>query len=297
MSALGEAALRYADRGWRVFPIVPRGKVPLIPGDETKAIERGWGARGHGCKDGTTDAATIRRWWGKEPQANIGLTTGSGSGVWAIDLDSADSAASFRREHRIGTPLIQQTARGWHLLYRWTDECEGLSISAGQLGEGVDMRGEGGYIVIAPSTRPEGSYRWHNDVDPGDPPTSLIAACRVRKARKAPSKPSLFERVDGRASRWGEATIEGLCRKVRDAAAGQQETLLNWAAYRAGNIVAGGEAASGYAFDQLYAVARMMGSHDPGRPWHDEEIRWKIERGITDGKAEPKRAGALHDRG
>ncbi|MEW6489350.1 MAG: bifunctional DNA primase/polymerase, partial [Thermodesulfobacteriota bacterium] len=66
-----ESALGYAARGWPVFPCRPGGKVP---------------ATSDGFKSATTDAATIRAWWGAEPDANIGLWTG-GAGLLVVDLD------------------------------------------------------------------------------------------------------------------------------------------------------------------------------------------------------------------
>lgn len=70
-SALAEAAISLAARGWPVFP-VGRNKAPLTP---------------RGFKDATTDPATISAIWNRLPQANIGVATGSSSGLTVIDVD------------------------------------------------------------------------------------------------------------------------------------------------------------------------------------------------------------------
>ena len=55
-----DAAIEYAKKGFAVFPLKYRDKVPLTR---------------NGCKDATTDAAQIKAWWQKYPNANIGLAS------------------------------------------------------------------------------------------------------------------------------------------------------------------------------------------------------------------------------
>ncbi|MFR3484832.1 MAG: bifunctional DNA primase/polymerase, partial [Clostridia bacterium] len=59
-----QAAVEYINMGLAVFPVVYKGKTPL-----TK----------NGCKDATTDAAVVKGWWQKWPNANIGIATGAKS--------------------------------------------------------------------------------------------------------------------------------------------------------------------------------------------------------------------------
>src|SRR5205814_3311686 len=60
--ALLPSALWYAESGLKVFPLQPGSKVPM-PGSR-------------GCKDATTDAARIRAWWRRTPDANVAIATG-----------------------------------------------------------------------------------------------------------------------------------------------------------------------------------------------------------------------------
>ena len=88
---LGVLALRYAAHGWHVFPVAPRGKLPLIPKE----------GGGNGYLDATTDAAQITEWWRCAPNANIGLWPGQ-SGLGVIDVDGPEGEAAARRHEAAG---------------------------------------------------------------------------------------------------------------------------------------------------------------------------------------------------
>ena len=129
------AALEYAKRGFHVFPLKPQSKVPL-----TK----------NGFKDATTDAATIRDWWTQTPNANIGIATGRVSGLWVVDVDGA-YPNTF-------PPLPEstvKTSKGFHYYFAYPPEVE-IRSRAKIEGACVDVRGEGGYIVVPPSIHPDG---------------------------------------------------------------------------------------------------------------------------------------------
>ncbi|MBC6435928.1 bifunctional DNA primase/polymerase, partial [Nostoc sp. HG1] len=95
MTLLREAALRYANDGWAVFPLVPRKKMPLIPKDEADAKAKGWPGAGRGCRDATSNLIQVDRWWSKCPNANIGIATGPASGVFVVDLDNEVARATY----------------------------------------------------------------------------------------------------------------------------------------------------------------------------------------------------------
>ena len=80
MSDFLSAALQYAGLGWRVHPLKPRSKVPLL---------------NHWPSQGTTDPATIRGWWRRWPTANVGLVCGGTSNFWVLDIDGAVGAESL----------------------------------------------------------------------------------------------------------------------------------------------------------------------------------------------------------
>ena len=147
---LSTAALELARRGFRVFPIQPRGKKPLI---------KQW------QKTATTDTEMIGRWWQRWPTANIGLACGRESGVWILDRDGDAGNASYERYKckPLETTLQVRTGNGIHHYIAWPDDGTVMRNSAGKLGEGLDVRGEGGYVVAPPSIHPSGRpYEWLN---------------------------------------------------------------------------------------------------------------------------------------
>jgi hypothetical protein len=168
-SGMLDAALQYAGRGWQVFPCNPKNKQPL-----TK----------HGFKDATTDPATIQRWWRQNPNAIIGVPTGAASGIFAVDLDRKqplpgmemkDGVASWNawiaEFGNVETLSAETPGGGQHRIFKWQ---EGFSnIPLDKLAPGIEIKGEGGYIIVAPSRIPRyGSenYRWLNGAPVADKP-------------------------------------------------------------------------------------------------------------------------------
>ena len=153
-----DAAIEYAKKGFAVFPLKYRDKVPLTR---------------NGCKDATTDAAQIKAWWQKYPNANIGLATGSVSqNVFVIDLDIDEdrgidgyhSLEDWQREHGdFPETWTAITGRGgYHLYYRGNGK---IKNRAGII-DGVDIRGNGGYVVAPPSVHKNGNrYEWEYSPD------------------------------------------------------------------------------------------------------------------------------------
>lgn len=153
--SLHDAAVAYARRGWAVFALKPRSKEP---------------ATTHGVKDATTDAEAVDEWWTEHPRCNIGIAMGSASGgLVAIDVDVDEAAGkdgmatlrSWERDHgELPETASTITGRGGsHILYRMDGARNSVNQDAG-----VDVRGEGGYIVAPPSVHPNGGrYEWEYD--------------------------------------------------------------------------------------------------------------------------------------
>lgn len=175
MNPLLDAALAYAARGWPVFPVhTPtehgcscRNSACQAPGKHPRTQ--------YGFKDATVDSTVITQWWSTWPDANIGLVTGSRSGLVALDIDTRhggdDTLAEL--EHRsepLPDTVRNLTGGGWHELFAYPD----VPVkSKANLAPGVDIRGDGGYIVAPPSRHASGwSYVW----EVGHAPEDIVLA-------------------------------------------------------------------------------------------------------------------------
>lgn len=147
------AALFYAVKlGWPVLPVKSRGKEPLTT---------------HGVKDATLDPKIIREWWAKWPNANVGIRTGVK--FWVLDIDPAkggdESLMNLVGRHTAIAETLQQMTGGGgrHYLFEPPDQ---MTIGR-HLGvwPGIDVIGEPGYILGAPSIHPSGKpYMWDGSV-------------------------------------------------------------------------------------------------------------------------------------
>ena len=143
-----EFALYYARRGWPVFPCKPTNKSPYIKG---------------GLNAATTDQETIRSWWQRWPRAMIGVPMGSRSGVWAVDPDPPKKPeepdgravwAGLLQEHGKLPATHTESYAAWRAACPVQmgpgptgDEQPGRAWR----GQNIDVRGEGGYVIVAPS--------------------------------------------------------------------------------------------------------------------------------------------------
>lgn len=177
-SSCMQAALAYAqDEGVPVFPL--HGKVPF--------------AGSKGFYDATTDLTTITDWWQRWPWANIGIPTGRRSGWVVLDIDARhDGFASLARltaaQACSGIPVcsmpLTRTARtgggGLHLVFAFPTDLTVPLKNAVMLGgyPGVDLRADGGYVVVAPSRHASGgryTWLWREPLAPIPP--VLLALC------------------------------------------------------------------------------------------------------------------------
>jgi hypothetical protein len=146
------AALALAALGKPVFPCwntpddKDRHKTPMTP---------------HGFYDATTNRSKIKRWWGKWPNALIGMRTGEASGVAVLDLDVKSGKDGYAAvpDWETRSPVIAKTGSGGAHLYFAAEGAPGCTHDAIALG--VDTRGNLGYAIVPPSP----GYTWINGHD------------------------------------------------------------------------------------------------------------------------------------
>jgi hypothetical protein len=185
-----EAALAYARLGWPVFPLhhpdLHRGcscmeaKACRSPGKHPRTRK--------GLKDASTDEAQIRRWWEIYPLAGVGLAMGRKSGLVAVDVDprsGGDASISELIEVYGELPETLEAATGGggsHIFFAHPGVVFKNSSSA--LGEGLDVKTDGGYVVAAPSLHASGKrYQWRNRLRPADVPSWLLKLLTAEKER------------------------------------------------------------------------------------------------------------------
>lgn len=167
-------ALAYAARGWRVFPVYEiraRG-TQCACGKKSCASPGKHPRTPNGCKDASADADAVRAWWRRWPDASIAIATGAGLAV--VDVDPAhggnDTMEDLRRAlGKLPDSVEVLTGGGGRHVYLAVDPSTPIRCSAGQLGVGVDIRGDGGYVVAPPSLHVSGRrYAWEASSDPAD---------------------------------------------------------------------------------------------------------------------------------
>ena len=149
MNANLTSALDYQRRGLSVLPVLPHEKRPYVE----------WGER----QERPASASVLRAWWAQYPKARVGIVTGAVSGLANVDLDGTAGGQSVR-ENRLPlplTPCVKTPRGGWHCYYRHPGAK--VKTVAGVF-TGLDIRGDGGFVVLPPSVHPNGHvYEWAID--------------------------------------------------------------------------------------------------------------------------------------
>jgi hypothetical protein len=158
-----------------------------------------------GFKDATTNEDTIREWWRIEPKAAVGVATGAKSGILVIDIDTKKGKNGEETleeiEKELGRLPETKTAitmsDGKHYYF---NHVEGIRSGTDVLGPGIDLRGDGGYVVAPPSHRD--LYEWEDGGQAVDLPEAWAERLRNpssfaarAKTQTAPSDYPLVEKI------------------------------------------------------------------------------------------------------
>jgi hypothetical protein len=303
-----DAALLYASRGWYVFPLIPSTKRPACPGHPAARCDRSdpWCRHGHtGWEQrATTNDARIQRAWSSTPYG-IGIACGP-SRLLVIDTDQPKTAdhADGVGDERGGdktlaqleaaqrrlppTYTVQTPSGGTHRYFAVPDGLQ-LGNTAGQLGQLIDTRGTGGYVVAAPTVigraytvianrRPAPLPDWLIQLltPPAHGPATALSGFQTTGRHAAPAGP---------LSRYVIAALANEAARVRGALPGQRNDFLFRAAVALGQLVGSGqldehtarnrlrEACTGHIIDQAFTAVQADAT---------------ITSGLTRGAAEPR---------
>jgi len=211
-------AFEYVDIGWYIFPVygVTEGECDCKNGCSSPGKHP---LTANGVKDATTNKAQIQKWWNENPNANIALATGKLSGVIVVDVDYDRQGESWLSEMGFGDKLshalISGTGNGLHIFLEYRGE--GIKNKVNALAEGVDIRGDGGYVVLPPSNHINGSrYVWSNGIPSKSPvnPEGLLELVIAKLSEPKPS-PKQTPKVEHIPKGERNNTLTSLAGKLR----------------------------------------------------------------------------------
>jgi hypothetical protein len=241
-----DAALIYARRSWEVFPCHSPARTPgscTCHHTDCNSPAKHPRVSG-GLNSATRDEGLIRRWWASWPHANVAIRTGAASGIVVVDVDpdhgGDDSLRAVLAAHEPLPPgrTIRTGSGGLHLYFAHPGET--VRNDAGRrLGPGLDIRGDGGYVIAPPSVHASGA-RYAVAGRGGDIPEMpgwLLDL--LRKEEPAPrAAPSARAVEHGDA--WARAAADGELQELRHATAGIRNSTLNRVSFKLGQIIGAG---------------------------------------------------------
>lgn len=298
---LSAAAREFARAGVPVFPCTPGGKRPLTE---------------HGFHDATTDPGRVERRWRQYPSANIGVPTGAASGVVVVDVDvhgPVNGFAAFDRADRAGLVagwqlLVNTPSGGMHAYYPATPDTEQPCWQAARAG--IDLRGDGGYVVVPPSAvfsnGASVGYRVRT-INPG--PSTTVDSDALRDfldPRPVPRPPR-----DAGVSRRG-VDVSRLASWIASRGEGERNRGLYWAACRlaengvpasdALDVLSAAAGDAGLGAREITATVRSAyrttrpAERPPSRPQHGSplaEENWFSRNADTTARSSSPRARGL----
>ena len=234
-----DAALAHARRGWPVFPLFE--PVWLLEGEPVVCSCGDAGCTNigkhprtrRGFKDATTDEGEIQKAWEASPTANIGVPTGAVSGMVVLDIDPRhggdDSLEALEAEHGKMPHTVEQLTGGGgrHLCFKHPG---GKIRNKVGLRPGIDIRGDGGYIVVEPSLHASGRrYAFELSSLPGEVEMAVMPGWLLDLlvesgneaqggAEQAPSQPA----GEGIAEGKRNATLTSLAGSMRHRGMSEQ---------------------------------------------------------------------------
>lgn len=266
--ALVDLALALAADGWPVFP---------CGANKRPAISKADG--GAGFHDAVTEPDSVLALFARAPHAElIGVPTGNASGVDALDFDFRNGARAWHDEnlHRLPETRIHETQSGGrHMLFR---HVHGVRNLASKFAAGMDVRGQGGYIIAPPSP----GYRLIHDADIAEWPDWLLEL--ILKPEPSEPRPTYHAPTEFSSFRI-ERLTDSILAKVRQAPDGQKHYQLRNAALLLGGLQHVGGLSDDEATRALLAAlpasvqdwkaaevtARWGLEHGKSRPWQPED--------------------------
>jgi hypothetical protein len=251
--------LRALDRGWVLIPL--RGKIPAVSNWPDALPAR---------------PDTLFNW--ARAGFNTGVITGARSGVVVIDVDKGGAVDGLP-----ATWTTETGGGGRHYFFKYVP----VGNSVGKLAPHVDVRGDGGQVVLVGSIHPKTgcAYTWAAGLSADDLPLAELPGWVLERLRKpvAPLPPPTSTRPSPGRRSWARAAIEAEVERMRTASEGTRNNALNRAAFALGQIVAGGQLTETEVVERLVEAAEAAGLEQ-------REIAPTIRSGLRAGAERPRRS-------
>ncbi|MFF3461008.1 bifunctional DNA primase/polymerase [Streptomyces sp. NPDC001984] len=281
-------ALRLAQLGWYVFP--------LIPGDNTPAIKE-WEQRATADPDRITWA-----WNGPYRGYNLGVAC-LPSRIVVLDLDLnkkdvippdewdapgitdgrdvlAELYARNGDHFPFGTtPTVLSRSGALHLYYAAPDGIE-VRNTVSKVGWLIDVRAGGGYITAPPTITRKGNYRWITP--PWEATPQHMPLWLIRRAAPPKPPPPVLPAVVMDSTGYAASALRGELQNVLDAAEGTRNDTLNQSAFNLGTLIGAGRLDARTAVEALVAAGESIGL--PPR-----EVQKTVTSGVSAGLRNPRR--------
>lgn len=265
------------DRGWLLTPL--RGKRPYLK---------------HWSKLAAPEHATVERW---ARAGNVGLRTGSASGIVVIDDDTPDGSGTAKL-NLPPTPTVITGSGKRHLYFK--RPAGGLKNSVGNLADHVDVRGDRGQVVFVGSIHPatQRPYEWEAGRSPDEIPLAeipdsvlrLLDARTLRQPSTTASARRPSQRDVGRLQRYATRALLQAADRIATTAEGQRNVTLNREAFALARYVGAGLLSRSDVEQRLIAGGMRSGlSEDETR----KTLKSAIDAGILKPAPLPELLGNL----
>ena len=234
-------ALRLAERGWPVLACHTVGSGCSCRQPDCSSPGKHPRTR-NGLNDATTEPARLEEWFRRWPRSNIAVHTGEESGLVVIDVDPGHGGVESmgRLVGANGRPprglRVRTGSGGWHLYFAHPGGT--VRNSVGALGDGIDVRADGGYVIVPPSIHVSGDrYLWDSGTDDLPDLPNWLVVPEPECVGRRPWEPTHI--LWGLAS-WAEAALRREVDAVASTSVGGRNDRLNRAAFSLGQIVGAG---------------------------------------------------------
>lgn len=274
------AALRALELGHTPIPITPNQKHPPLCN---------W--KEYQNREPTEDE--VRKWWSLSPKANVAVLTGKPNGLDVLDLDPDKNGKLPEwpgTDYDLPVECVASTPRGGrHYLCQHTP---GIKNSASQLAPHVDVRGEGGYVLVEPSVVNGKPYEFVlGDLSEISSPFPAWLIDEIKDATNgsrgteisSSEASKIFDSFNqsGTNTKYGLTALKDEVRKIKVAPEGARNDTLNHASFALGQLIIADQLAQLTVEQELFSAATEVGLKPT-------EIQATITSGLSAGGMKPR---------